>query len=49
MIWKSRIRRWLVTTIVLALAAGLLWTGLKSIDSLDEAMAKAARQRELVP
>jgi len=26
MIWKSRIRRWLVTTIVLALAAGLFGT-----------------------
>jgi hypothetical protein len=49
MIWKPSIRRWLVTTIVLALAAGLLWAGLESIDRLDEAMAKAARQRELVP
>ena len=49
MIWKPSIRRWLVTTIVLALAAGLLWTALESLDKLDEAMAKAARQRELVP
>jgi len=62
MIWRSRIRQWLpkwvVAAIVIALAGGLFWMGLKNAEraggvspaaALGEAMSKAARQRVLTP
>ena len=58
MVRRSRIRQWLGTAIVLALAGGLLWTAVRYVErvggaaaaaKLDEAMSKAARQRELTP
>jgi hypothetical protein len=58
MMYRARIRQWLGAAIVIALAGGLVWVAVRYVERvggaaaaarLDEAMSKAARQRELTP
>jgi hypothetical protein len=57
-IWRARIRRWLGPALVIALLGGLLWVAVRYVGEegagaaaarLDEAMSKAAHQREITP
>jgi len=55
MAWRSRIRQWVGTAILVALAGGPFWmvakhaerAGVSPAAALGEAMSKAAHQRQL--